>query len=139
MEETMKQIQTILKSLGVIALVAWAGGCASTKSKESTLVAAGFKIITPSTPAQEAKLQALPTDKVTLIQKDGKPYYLFPDKAHHQAYIGGPKQFQAYQSLCAEQKIASENLEAARLNEDSAVGWDTWGGWGGIGAAPGWY
>ena len=129
----MKQIQIVLRALSVIALLALAVGCASTKSKENTLVAAGFKIITPSTPAQEAKLQALPADKVTMIQNDGKTYYVFPDKAHNQAYIGGPQQLQAYRALSSEQQIARENLDAAELNQDPGFGWGGWGGWVAVG------
>ena len=135
----MKPIQTILTTLSAIALLALAVGCASTKSKENALVAAGFQIITPSTPAQEAKLQTLPAGKVTMIQHEGKTYYIFPDKAHNQAYIGGPKQLQAYQALRTEQQIASENLQAAELNQEPAFAWSGWGGWGRWGGRPGWY
>ena len=133
----MKPIQTVC----AIALLALAVGCASTKSQESALVAAGFKIITPSTPAQEAKLQTLPAGKVTMIQHEGNTYYVFPDKAHNQAFIGGPKQLQAYQALRTDQQIADENLRAAELNQDTAIGWSGWGGWGRWGgiAGPGWY
>jgi hypothetical protein len=60
--------------------------------------AQGFKVITPHTAAQQQKLQALPAGKVTLIQKDGKTYYVFPDAANNQAYVGDPKQYQAYRA-----------------------------------------
>ena len=33
---------------------------------------------------------------MTLVQKSGKTYYVFPDAAHNRAYVGGPKQYQAY-------------------------------------------
>ena len=126
----MKPIQTLLKTLSAIALLALAVGCASTKSKENALVAAGFQIITPSTPAQAAKLQALPAGKVTITQEKGKTYYVFPDKAHNQAYIGGPKQYQAYQALRTQQQLADEKLEAAELNQESDSGFGAWGGGG---------
>jgi hypothetical protein len=63
------------------------------------LVASGFKVITPKTAAQKQKLQNLPPGKVTMIQKAGKTYYIFPDPAHNQAYVGGPKQYRHYQEL----------------------------------------
>ena len=129
----MKHIIHSFTALGAIALLAFGAGCASTRSTENTLVAAGFKIITPSTPAQEAKLQTLPADKVTMIQNDGKTYYVFPDKAHNQAYVGGPQQLQAYRALCSEQQIARENLDAAELNQDPGFGWGGWGGWVAVG------
>ena len=65
----MKQIFTSLRMLGAIALLALAAGCASTQSTENMLVAAGFKVITPKTAAQQQKLKALPPDKVTGSEK----------------------------------------------------------------------
>ena len=134
----MKQILTSLKMLSAIALLAVAAGCASTQSKENMLVAAGFKVITPKTATQEQKLKALPPDKVTLVQKSGKTYYVFPDAANNQAYVGGPKQYEAYRQLRLEKKLADEKLEAAEMNlEASTMDWGGWGGWGAWG--PGWY
>ena len=75
----MKQIFTSLRMLGAIALLALAAGCASTQSTENMLVAAGFKVITPKTAAQQQRLKALPPDKVTAVQRSGKTYYVFPD------------------------------------------------------------
>src|SRR5208283_3184901 len=70
-----------------------------TQTKENLLIAAGFKVIVPHTVAQQQKLQSLPPDKVTLVQKGGQTYYVFPDAAHNQAYVGGPRQFEAYKQL----------------------------------------
>jgi hypothetical protein len=36
---------------------------------------------------------------MAILHKDGKTYYVFPDAALNQAYIGGPKQYQAYRQL----------------------------------------
>ena len=118
--------------LGVaIAIV----GCAtttqtSTQNKESMLVASGFKTITPKTAAQKQKLQNLPPDKVTMIQKKGKTYYIFPDPAQNRSYVGGPNEYQAYQQLRAEKKLAKENLETAEMYQDAEMDWGGWGGWG---------
>jgi hypothetical protein len=96
----MKHILCGFNLIGAFALLAMAVGCTSmqTQNKENLLIAAGFKVITPHTAAQQQKLQALPPDHVTLIQKDGKTYYVFPDAANNQAYVGGPKQYQAYRA-----------------------------------------
>ena len=77
----MNQPVTTLKTLGALALLAFAAACANTQSKENALAASGFKVITPTTSVQEAKLKALPPNKVALIQKGGKPFYVFPDVA----------------------------------------------------------
>src|SRR5882757_10638862 len=88
----------------VLAVAIAIVGCAtttqtSTQNKESMLVASGFKTITPKTAAQQQKLQNLPPGKVTMIQKKGKTYYIFPDPANNLAYVGGPKQYRQYQQL----------------------------------------
>jgi hypothetical protein len=138
----MKQIRIAFNMISVIALLALTVGCAttetSTQNRESMLVAAGFKTVTPKTTAQQQKLQKLPPGKVTMVQKAGKTYYIFPDPAHNVAYVGGPKQYQEYQQLRAEKKLANENLETAEMYQDSMMGWGAWGGWG-MGWGPGWY
>jgi len=120
--------------ISVIALLALTVGCATTQSstqnRESMLVASGFKTVTPKTPAQQQKLQNLPPGKVTMINKHGKTYYIFPDPAHNQAYVGGPNEYQAYQQLRATNKLAKENLETAEMYQDAEMDWGGWGGWG---------
>jgi hypothetical protein len=137
----MKQIASF-NMIGVIALLALTVGCAttetSTQSKESMLVAAGFKTITPKTAAQQQKLQQLPPGKVAMINKAGKTYYIFPDPAHNVAYVGGPKQYQSYQQLRIENRLAEENFETAEMYQEPMMGWGSWGGWG-TGWGVGWY
>ena len=125
----MKHLFTGFKLISAFALLALTVGCTGmqTQNKENLLIAAGFKVIVPSTAAQKQKLQALPAGKVTLIQKSGKTYYVFPDAANNQAYVGGPKQYQAYKQLRLANKLANENLEAAEMNQDASMNWDTWG------------
>jgi hypothetical protein len=134
----------------VVAVAIAMVGCAtssqtSTQNKESMLVASGFKTITPKTAAQKQKLQNLPPGKVTMVQKKGKTYYIFPDPAQNQAYVGGPKEYQEFQQLRAEKKLANENLETAEMYQDAEMNWGGWGGWGagwgpmgmGVGMGPG--
>jgi hypothetical protein len=128
----MKQIFTGFSFIGAVALLALAVGCAGmqTQNKENLLIAAGFKVIVPSTAAQQQKLQALPAGKVTLVRKSGKIYYVFPDAANNQAYVGGPTEYQAYKQLRLANKLSNENLEAAEMNQDASMDWGAWGGWG---------
>ena len=130
----MKQIRVSFKMISVTALLALTASCAtttSTQNRESMLVASGFKTITPKTAAQQQKLQKLPPGKVTMIQKGGKTYYIFPDPANNRAYVGRPREYQAYQQLRATNKLATENLETAETYQDAEMHWSLWGGWGG--------
>src|SRR5881275_3574102 len=122
----MKQIRVSFNMIGVIALLALAAGCtttSSTQNKESMLVASGFKVITPKTAAQQQKLQQLPPGHVAMINRQGKTYYIFPDAAHNQAYVGGPHENQAYKQLRAANNIAQENLETAEMYQDAEMQW----------------
>jgi hypothetical protein len=132
----MKHLFTRFNLIGVIALLTLAVSCTmterETQNKEKLLNAAGFKVIVPRTVAQQQTLKALPSDRLTLVQKDGKTYYVFPDAANNQAYVGGPTQYQAYTQIRTAIQFRNESLQAAGFGEESD--WGTWGGWGG----PGW-
>ena len=124
---------------GAIAIA----GCASstqtsTQNKESMLVAAGFKTVTPKTAAQQQKLQKLPPGKIAMIQKAGRTYYVYPDAPNNQAYVGGSTEYQAYQQQRAANTLVEENLETAELYQDEAMNWGAWGaGWGPMGMGVG--
>ena len=133
----MKHIAKSIKCLSALAILALAVGCATDlQDTENLAVAAGFKAITPSTPDQVALLPTLPAGKVTPITYKGKSYYVLPDVKNNRAYVGGPKQYQAYQQLRLAKQISNDNLMAAQMNQDAA--WNSWGGWG-YGWGPGWY
>ncbi len=132
----MKPIRYLFLTSIAAACAAFLVSCSttqtSTQNKESTLVASGFKTIIPKTAAQQQKLQNLPPGKVTMIQKKGKTYYIFPDPANNRAYVGGPRQYQAYQQLRAENKLTREDLETAEMYQDSEMQWSLWGGGEGV-------
>ena len=120
----MKQILTRFRILPTIALLVLAVGCANTRSKENSLVAAGFRVSVPKTAAQQQKLKSLPPDKVTVVQKDGKTYYVFPDAARNLAYVGGPKEYETYRQIRSQKK----KLEEIQWKENAEQ--IDWGGWG---------
>ena len=120
----MKQILTPFRILSTLALLALAVGCSSLPSKEHTLQAAGFTARVPKTASQQQKLKSLPPDKVTVVQKDGKTYYVFPDAARNLAYVGGPKEYEAYHQI----RLQKKKLEAIEAKEEAEQ--IDWGGWG---------
>jgi hypothetical protein len=132
----MKLLRCFFFSITIVVCVALFVGCAttntSTQNRESMLIASGFKVITPKTAAQKQKLQNLPPGKVTRIQKKGKTYYIFPEPAKNVAYVGGPKQYQEYQQLRVENRLAQEDVESAEMYQDTAMEWSVWGGGEGV-------
>jgi hypothetical protein len=123
---------TIITVACAAMFVSCAGTQGVSQSRESMLVASGFRVITPKTAAQKQKLQNLPAGSVTMIKKGKKKYYVFPDPAHNQAYVGGPREYQAYQQLRAEKKLSREDLQDAEMYQDTAMEWSLWGGGEGV-------
>ena len=126
----MKQIRTAFTLTAVLALAVIVAACATTQSQENLAVAAGFKVISPVNTNQQATLKRLPPGQVSPVNHKGKRYYVLPDAPNNRAYVGGPKQYQAYQQLRLSQQLSNENLEAAEMNEMASEDWDAWGGWG---------
>lgn len=130
-------MKNLLKPLLYIVAIFWialAAGCASnTQANDNMAIAAGFKVVTPLKPDQQAILAKLPKDKVTPVRYDGQLYYVMPDSLNNLAYVGGPAQYQSYQQMRLAKQLSNENLEAAQMNEMDSMGWGAWGGWGGAG------
>ena len=112
----MKHIFTGFNLIGAIALLALTVGCANTQHTENLLSAAGFGTVIANTPQRQEQLKALPPDKVTLVQRNGKNYYVYADPAHYQVYVGNPSQYQKYQQLRLASNLAQDQLETAQLN-----------------------
>jgi hypothetical protein len=120
-----------MKFLAALALLAFAVGCATTQQTENLLPAAGFKTVTASTPKQQQHLKTLKPGKITSVKRSGKTYFVFPDPAHNQLYVGGQAEYQKYQQLRLQQKLSNENLIAAEMDEhedkelhEMLAGWD---------------
>jgi hypothetical protein len=130
----MKPILTAFKFICVIALLALATGCASTgqtKQTEELLYDADFKTVPARTAQQEQQLKALPRDKVTMVQRNGKTCYVFPDVAHNQIYVGNQKQYDNYRQIRADYQLTAGPLEAAKIGQTELSSWEDESGiWG---------
>ena len=112
----MKHIFKGFNLIGAIALLAMALGCANTQQTENLLSAAGFRTVIANTPQRQEQLKALTPDKVTLVQRNGKNYYVYADPAHWQIFVGTPSQYQKYQQLRLASNLAQNQLQTAQMN-----------------------
>ena len=81
----MKKVAALLNMIGGASLLALVVGCATTMRTEDLLSAAGFKIMPATTPVLQARLKAIPAHKVTMVQRDGKEYFVYPDVTQERA------------------------------------------------------
>ena len=126
----MKKLFSSFQFISAVVLLAVAAGCASTKHAEQLLSAAGFKAVVPKTPQQEQQIKTLPADKLTVAHRSGKTYYVFPDPTHNRLYVGNLEQYQTYQQILSDNKIAAQNrvdvdMAGADGNDDENR-WAVW-------------
>ena len=115
--------------MGSFALAAGvATSCATpqpTPETRDVLASSGFKVVTPSTPAQQALLIKLPPGRVTVVNHKGKTWYIYPDKAHNQAYVGNLGQYQSFKQSYSDEQLTNSETGDLNMAEDSAE-WDAW-------------
>ena len=107
-------------------------GCATIRrqeaaSTEQLLAAAGFQMRAADNPERVDDLAAMPPLKIVQRNQDNNLSYTFADPYKCRClYVGGPKEYSAYQHLVTEQQIAQERIWA----EENALNWGLWGPWG---------
>jgi hypothetical protein len=115
------------------------GGCASKQSQvedtEQMLAAAGFEEKPASTPERQQQISSLPPYKLLrreLPSKNTSFGYVYADPQFcHCIFVGGPKEYQAYQQAALQKRVAEEQLQAAEMQQDAAFNWGMWGPYGG--------
>ena len=101
-------------------------GCAAIRrheagSTEQLLAAAGFQTRPADNPERVHDLAVMPPLKIVARNQDNDVRYTFADPYKCRClYVGGPKEYSAYQRLVTEQQIAQEWPSA---QED----WMNWG------------
>ena len=113
-----------LALLGLLTL----SGCASVRQKEAAdtgrlLTAAGFQQRLADSPERLAHLRTMPPLKLVARNKDAQVIYTFADPERCRClYVGGAKEYAAYQQLAAQHEVRRE-VDAA------SEPWGPWGSW----------
>ena len=112
-----------------VALSALVTGCLSAlQQKQNLLTTAGFRNVLATTPQQKTLLASLPPDKMSVVQTDGKAWFVYPNIPQGSAFVGTEAQYNTYRQMASAQRTANENTMNA-LNR--GTNWNSWGGgWG---------
>src|SRR2546427_10192608 len=115
--------------LVVTAALLTLSGCAAIRrqeaaSTEQLLAAAGFQMRAADNPERVHDLTVMPPLKIVARSQDNDVRYTFadPDKCRC-LYVGGSKEYSAYQHLATEQQIAQQRIAA----HEAAMNWALWG------------
>ncbi len=101
------------------------GGCAGmdASNQRSLLASSGFHQRTPETPKQRELYAAAPAYKVQRVSFEGRVFYAYKDEKNGVAYVGGEAEYQHYERLATQQRIARDYYQAAEMNRTAAMGW----------------
>jgi hypothetical protein len=134
----MRNILSLAFTLVVLTFVAALSGCATSKhkyavaEKENMLQAAGFRILTASTPTQHQLIRTLPADRVSAVRRKGQIYFVYPVAAKDRLYVGSNSEYLAYQQAAQipeEEALVKQEVESIDRSI-SSPGWEApWGDW----------
>jgi arylamine N-acetyltransferase len=96
--------------------------------KEQFLTEAGFRAVTPSTPAQIAHLHSLPQGHITQVTHKGKQLFLLADSKKNLLLVGSNSQYEKYQHILYTKEVEPDiaNEKAIKLEQ---ADWADWGGY----------
>ena len=128
------QQANLIGLLIIFVLSVLAVGCASTPVSpappdESALSAAGFKVVVAKTQQQQEHLRSLTPGQITAMERNGTPFFVYPDAAKNQIYVGTQKEYQAYRRLrpdsgpSPQEKLNAQHAAdmASYLKQDAAM------------------
>ena len=115
----------------LIVLVAFAASALFTDSAVAAaptdagneLLSLGFKVLVATTKAQQDWVKRMAPGQIRAMQRTGKKYFIYPDAARNQIYVGGPKEYDAYKQLHPDTKLAGQ--EGARQASEYRAKQDT--------------
>jgi hypothetical protein len=89
--------------LAAISVAVFMAGCATAPPPPAPdphrLLSAGFKVVDAKTQLQQERLAALPQGRVSEWQRTGKTFFVYPDSAKKQLYVGTQKAYDTYRLL----------------------------------------
>jgi hypothetical protein len=108
-----------------VAGTAHAAAAATPRVDEKELLSLGFKVLVATTPAQTDWVKRLAPGKIRAMQRTGKKFFIYPDAANNQVYVGGPKEYDAYKQLHPDDQLAGAGSAKAaadyRSKQDLAM------------------
>lgn len=85
----------------------------------------GFKVLVATTKVQQNWVKGLPPGQIKAMQRTGKKFFIYPDAARSQIYVGGPAEYAAYQKLHPNvqqaAKDAADKTSAYRSKRDAEM------------------
>ncbi len=119
-----RHLASMLTTMALAMLVAGAAAAAAPRIDENELLGLGFRVLVATTEVQQKWVKNMPPGKIRPMQRTGKKYFIYPDAARNQIYVGGPNEYAAYQELhpaANATQAAADTSAAYRVQQDQAM------------------
>ena len=108
------KMRTVIAGFGIILMLLT--GCVSkSKSTEQMLTWSGFKKVPAATPARQELLASLPPGAISKVNRNGKPYFVYPDRKKKLFYIGNQTEYESFQSFAGDERAMMATRSGAEL------------------------
>ena len=115
--------------LPLLAITLLLSACSThLQQKEQFLREAGFRAVTPTTPAQIAHLKSLPQGHITQVTHQGKTLFILADAKQNLLLVGNNTRFEKYQQILYTKKVDPAKADAKVIRQEEA----DWGPWEGF-------
>ncbi len=104
-------------AFALAAVLAGAAGAAPTATNDAELQKLGFKVLVATTPVQSDWVKRLKPGQMRPMQRNGKHFYVYPDAARNQIYVGGPREYEAYLALHPDDDAAARQRAQVAAGE----------------------
>ena len=123
---TLRRTKLLIVPFALAALLVTNVAVAATPGDPGTeLLDLGFKVLVATTPAQKDWVKRMAPGQIRAMQRTGKKYFIYPDAARNQIYVGGPKEYDAYKQLHPDSKLAgqggAQQASEYRAKQDAAM------------------
>jgi hypothetical protein len=134
--------RSLITAAALVAAALPLAACATVAGERSSnmeqlLTAAGFQAVPANTDARRQELLTLPAGRlIAQPHGNGFTYVMADPKGCDCLFLGDAADYQRYQSLALQQKLAQQRADAAADYRLSAMNWGLWGpyrdwGWSG--------
>jgi hypothetical protein len=115
----------VLVALAASVLITDSAVAAAPTDAGNELLGFGFKVLVATTTVQQDWIKSMAPGQIRAMQRTGKKYFIYPDAARNQIYVGGPKEYDAYKQLHPDSKLAGQDgakqASEYRAKQDTAM------------------
>jgi len=119
------KVVIVLTALAASVLTTGSAFAATPAEVQNELVGLGFKVLVATTQAQQDWIKRMAPGQMRAMQRTGKKFFIYPDAAGNQIYVGGPKEYDAYKQLHPDSKLAGQEgakqASEYRAKQDAAM------------------